>query len=75
MPRRSPYPIELAEEDRAILERRAARYTAPYREVVRAKIVLMAAKGYENKYIAASDRKSTRLNSSHIQKSRMPSSA
>ena len=54
MPRRSPYAIELAEEDRAILERRAARYTASYREVVRAKVVLMAAKGYENKYIAAS---------------------
>lgn len=54
MPRRSPFAIELAPEERSELERRAARYTAPYREVVRAKVILMAAKGYENKFIAAS---------------------
>ena len=54
MPRRSPFAIELSDPDRAILKGRAARYTASYREVVRAKIVLMAAKGYENKQIAAS---------------------
>ena len=54
MPRRSPFTIELSNQERAILERRAARYTAPYREVVRAKVVLMAAKGYQNKRIAAS---------------------
>lgn len=54
MPRRSPFAIDLTPRERAELERRAARYTAPYREVVRAKVVLMAAKGYENKLIAAS---------------------
>lgn len=54
MPRRSPFIIDLTPQERAELERRAARYTASYREVVRAKVVLMAAMGYENKFIAAS---------------------
>ena len=54
MPRKSPYIITLSEHDRAILEASARRYTASYREVVRAKIVLMAAQGMENKQIAAS---------------------
>ncbi len=53
MPKKSPFAIELTAEERAALERRATRYTAPYREVVRAKIVLMAAQGFENKEIAA----------------------
>jgi transposase-like protein len=53
MPRRSPYTIDLLEEERSNLERRTARYTAPYRDVMRAKIVLMAAAGLENKEIAA----------------------
>lgn len=53
MPKRSPFSIDLSSEERSVLERRAAKYTAPYREVVRTKIVLMAARGYENKQIAA----------------------
>lgn len=52
MPRQSPFVIELDSTERAELERRAARYTASYRDVVRAKIVLMAAQGMENKEIA-----------------------
>lgn len=52
MPKRSPFSIDLTGEERSILERRAAKYTASYREVVRAKIVLMAAQGLENKEIA-----------------------
>jgi len=52
MPKRSPYAIELSVEERTILEHRAARYTAPYREVIRARIVLMAAQGLQNKQIA-----------------------
>jgi transposase len=52
MPKRSPFTIDLTGEERSLLERRAAKYTAPYREVVRAKIVLMAAQGLENKQIA-----------------------
>jgi len=34
------------------LEARARRYTSPYRDVVRAKIVLMAARGLDNDEIA-----------------------
>ena len=53
MPRRSPYVIELSRIERDALEARSRRYTSPYREVVRAKIVLMAAEGLENKTIAS----------------------
>ena len=52
MSRRSPYIIELSVEERRILEGRAAKYTLPYREVVRARIVLMAAEGLRNDEIA-----------------------
>jgi transposase-like protein len=53
VPRRSEYPIELNDAERVELERTARRYSAPYREVVRAKIVLLAADGIENKEIAS----------------------
>lgn len=53
MSRRSPYIIELDDEERRILEGRAARYTLPYRDVVRARIVLMAAEGLRNDQIAS----------------------
>ena len=43
MPRSSPLTIHLRPEERAALEARARRYTLAYREVIRAKIVLMAA--------------------------------
>ena len=52
MPRQSPYTIVLTTAERRELRRRAARYTAPYREVVRARIALMAAEGLQNKEIA-----------------------
>lgn len=52
MPKKSPFTIDLTGEERSLLQRRAAKYTSPYREVVRAKIVLMAAQGLENKQIA-----------------------
>lgn len=52
MPRRSPYVLRLSAEQRRELEARARRYTLPYRDVVRAKIVLMAAEGYDNDDIA-----------------------
>ena len=45
MSRRSPYVIVLSDADRAVLEARARAYTAPLAEVVRAKIVLLAAEG------------------------------
>ncbi|MGQ0712680.1 MAG: helix-turn-helix domain-containing protein [Gemmatimonadaceae bacterium] len=53
MPRRSPYAILLSNEEREHLVTVAAKYTAPYFEVVRAKIVLYAAEGLENQEIAA----------------------
>jgi transposase len=53
MPRKSPYVLRLSAEQRRELEARSRRYTLPYRDVVRAKIVLMAAAGYDNDEIAA----------------------
>jgi DNA-directed RNA polymerase specialized sigma24 family protein len=53
MPRSSPYRIALSDEERRELELRARRYTSPYSEVVRARIVLMAAEGLRNDEIAA----------------------
>jgi transposase len=53
MPRKSPYTVTLTPEQREELEGRARRYTLPYRDVVRAKIVLMAAAGLDNDEIAA----------------------
>lgn len=52
MPRQSPYVIELSPKEREILESRARQYTLPYRDVVRAKMILLAAEGRQNKEIA-----------------------
>lgn len=52
MPRRSPYRIELSDEERRTLEARARKYTLPYREVVRAQMVLLAAQGLANDEVA-----------------------
>lgn len=52
MPRHSPFPIELTEQERAELEARARAYTLPYRDVIRAKVILMAAEGLQNRQIA-----------------------
>lgn len=52
MSRRSPFEVCLSSEDRAVLEQRASSGTAPHREVVRARIVLLAAAGLENVEIA-----------------------
>jgi transposase len=53
MPRKSPYTLVLTSAQRRELEGRVRRYTLPYRDVVRAKIVLMAADGLDNDDIAA----------------------
>jgi transposase len=53
MPRKSPYTLRLSRDERRELEGRARKYTLPYRDVVRAKIVLMAAEGLDNDEIAA----------------------
>ena len=44
--------ITLTEEERSVLERRAAKLTLPYRDVQRAKVVLYAADGLSNVEIA-----------------------
>src|SRR6476620_3924581 len=53
MPRTSPYHIKLTGDERRRLESVARRYTSPYRDVVRARIVLYAADGLGNDEIAA----------------------
>lgn len=52
MPRKSPFHIELSAAEADELNRRAAKYTLPYFEVVRAKMILMAAAGIDNDEIA-----------------------
>jgi transposase len=53
MPRKSPYRVELTDQERSTLEALARKYTSPYRDVIRAKIVLLAAEGLGNDVIAS----------------------
>src|SRR5213594_2237528 len=53
MPRHSPYPIMLSDSEKAALEGVARKYTSPYYQVVRAKVILLAASGLRNDQIAA----------------------
>jgi transposase-like protein len=52
MPRSSPLTLQLSPEERVVLEARARRYTLAYRDVIRAKIVLMAAENVPVEEIA-----------------------
>jgi CRP-like cAMP-binding protein len=52
MSRRSPYRIDLDEQQRRVLESLARSYTLPYWQVVRAQMVLLAAQGLRNDEIA-----------------------
>jgi winged helix-turn helix protein len=52
MPRKSPYVIKLTLEEMEELTRRAIKYTLPYYQVLRAKMILLAAKGLSNDEIA-----------------------
>lgn len=52
MPRASPFVIKLSPKEREILETRARKYTLPYCEVLRARMILMAADGQANDQIA-----------------------
>ena len=51
MPRHSPYVITLSNTERSALERVARKYTSPYYQVVRAKVILLAAQGLNNDQI------------------------
>lgn len=53
MPRTSPYSIALSAAEERELRHRAVRYTLPYFEVVRARMILLAAEGLPNDEIAA----------------------
>jgi len=53
MPRISPYPITLSSSEQSVLKGISRQYTSPYYQVVRAKIILMAARGLRNDQIAA----------------------
>jgi len=52
MPRESPFRVVLSVDERQHLESIARQYTSPYCEVVRAKIILLAAQGLSNEVIA-----------------------
>ena len=53
MPRPSPFIITLSSSEKAELHRRAGKYTLPYFQVQRAKMILYAAEGMPNDEIAA----------------------
>jgi len=53
MPRLSPYVIRLSSAEEAELRRRVSKYTLPYFQVQRAKMILFAAQGLSNDEIAA----------------------
>jgi hypothetical protein len=48
----TPYRIELSEDEQSVLAERARSSNAPYRQVIRARIVLYAAEGMESATIA-----------------------
>ncbi|MBW1614784.1 MAG: helix-turn-helix domain-containing protein, partial [Deltaproteobacteria bacterium] len=51
MPRKSPYKVLLSTDEKVRLQAIARKYTSQYRDVIRAKIVLLAAEGISNKEI------------------------
>ena len=53
MRRKSPFIIRLSDEEHSELVRRSRQYTSPYRDVIRARIVLLASQGLANDIIAA----------------------
>ena len=53
MPRKSPYTIILSQNEQEKLQVMARKYTSPYRDVIRARIILYAAEGMQNDQIAA----------------------
>jgi hypothetical protein len=52
MPRQSPFRIMLSFDEKQELIARARKYTLPYYQVQRAKMILLAAEGVENDEIA-----------------------
>jgi len=52
MPKYSPFSILLTPAERGELTRRSTKYTLPYFQVFRAKMILLAARGLSNTQIA-----------------------
>ena len=52
MPRKSPFHVNLSQDERSVLEVLARKYTSPYCDVIRAKIILLADQGLSNDVIA-----------------------
>lgn len=52
MPRKSPYSIQLTEDEARELQRRATKYTLPYFKVQRAQMILLADQQHSNQEIA-----------------------
>src|SRR5579862_2349097 len=53
MPRESPFDMHLSSEERSSLESMARKYTSPYCDVIRARIILLADGGLSNDLIAS----------------------
>ena len=53
MPRTSPFDVSLSPNERRTLEEVARKYTSPYCDVIRAKIILLADQGLSNDVIAS----------------------
>src|SRR4051794_32603997 len=53
MPRKSQFDMKLSSEERLSLESVTRKYTSPYCDVIRAKIILLADQGLSNDVIAA----------------------
>lgn len=51
MPRKSPFEIVLTSEEREHLMSLTRKYTAPYRDVIRAQVIILSAQGMENEKI------------------------
>jgi hypothetical protein len=53
MPKKSPFNVNLSSDERQTLESMARKYTSPYCDVIRAKIILLADEGLSNDVIAS----------------------
>jgi len=51
MPKKSPFIIKLSKEEERELRARVRKYTLPYSKILRARMILLAAKGLTNKEI------------------------
>lgn len=51
MPRKSPYTVLLGQDERVSLQAITRKYTSPYCDVMRAKVILLAADGLSNQQI------------------------